>query len=160
MVLVFLTRADGESNLQSNAFNFGHYNLSRCRVYVDGRFIPHNDELSEVRLDVDEPTEALSALHWFDALLQASGCSSNFTPGFGGFAAFCNGVSIMAIPLTSDRLSRESNVASEIARCDLHLDFRSALTDSIMVRVVGIYEETLRITRDQKVLLSYACGNF
>ncbi len=118
MVLIFLTRADVETNLARNPMNFGHFDMSRCRLYVDGRFIPYkcgfcvfwsdmqicslitvpylqfSNDLSEVRFDVDQPTETLSALHWFDGFRQAAGTTVGVD-----YPTYCNGVSLMCIPL-------------------------------------------------------------
>lgn len=41
MVLVFMTRADAQETLSSTPMFFSHFNISRCRLLINGTYTPY-----------------------------------------------------------------------------------------------------------------------
>lgn len=115
--------------------------------------------MSQILLEVDQPFAQLKGLHWYRELMEVAGVGYNFSPGI-TYSQFCNGMSVLAIPISADRLSRDVNTMTSSGRMELHLDFFKALSKNIHVRVVGVFEDQLKITKDNKIELSYLPGNF
>ena len=86
------------------------------------RFLPR------LIFQLEDPSESLRALHWYDKLMQVAGTTNNFACGLTP-PTFCNGATILAISLTHDALLHDYVPLTEEARLEAVLEFSKPLPD-------------------------------
>ncbi|MCP4459069.1 MAG: hypothetical protein GY816_13755 [Cytophagales bacterium] len=111
---------------------------------------------------VDDPTkDARGALQWYRRLMKLGGSlDGSFCNGI-GYSLFTGGLTLFAIPLTSDRIAKGLVHQTSVGNLSLLVDFEAGLDRNILVNIMGTYADSMELEPLSKLVsTSYTPGNF
>lgn len=155
-LLVFMTDTDVATNYKKTPFDFKHNNLRKMQVFFEGSGFPR-EALAEVDFQVTNPlTDKTKCQLWFRRLMALAGGPCGIT-----FDHFCGGFSLMSLNLEHNLLSPNFRNMTEVGQLSLELNFRTNLAASCYVYVYGLFDETVTLEPNSKLVgLTYCPGAF
>ncbi|MCP4490892.1 MAG: hypothetical protein GY820_26790 [Gammaproteobacteria bacterium] len=152
----------------------------RTILFFSGRVFP-SDALSTTDFSIQDPIrERRGALNWYlrlvgiiffflshllkntchFRLLSVSGFDGNFVNGI-EYADFSQGLTVFAIPLSIEKLSRDFVPPPEQATMTLMVDFETPLQNNVLLNIIGCFPETISLQPMTKMInCTYFPGTF
>lgn len=131
-------------NFAKNPFNFRHFDLNHCSLYIDFQSIP-NDGL---KLDFAND----QYISGYETLFGKQDDGTPITSSIISRNDYKNGYSIIILPLT-ENVNTEYVAQKKHAHSRLELRFKKQLEQSVTLIVYGIYQSTIEIDKSRSVLV-------
>ncbi|MCP4460505.1 MAG: hypothetical protein GY816_21155 [Cytophagales bacterium] len=85
--------------------------------------------------------------------MKIGGNSNTYTNGV-AYQDFSQGLTIFAVPMTSESITRHYVPPTQVGALSLLLEFETPLTDTTIVHVVGCYPEEINLHPMSKMITS------
>lgn len=144
-LVTFLNAKAYDNAVNHNPFCFQHFGLNQINAHLNGEPI-----LTTPFYPKWEDFESIEQYRW---LLDNIGLQQNASNGI-TFEEFKSNTTFFAFDLSPDLCNSYYLHGIETGTIDLHLGFKTALTDNIMCIIYASYDEIVTIDKNRNVLIS------